>query len=115
MSADGLYYLPEGFQEGARANVSAADAAEATHQALASVQVNAASFGGADAFVNALITTRDTQARGVAMAAEGRQGMASADNAVAGIGTDMDAAAEQTLGGASAQTAAADQTIADGV
>jgi hypothetical protein len=112
VSADGLYYLPEGFREGARGNTTAADAAESTHRTLSRVQINAASYAGADAFVNALTTTRDTQSRGVVKAAEGRENMAAADNNVAGIGEETDAAAGQSLGGVTVQ---ADQTIADGV
>jgi hypothetical protein len=117
MSGDGLWYMPEGFREGARANTTASDAAAATEGTLRGVQVNAASYGGADAFVNALIETRDVQARGVAMAAEGRQNMATADNNVADIGIEVDSAAAQAMGSAAAAFTQIqpDQGIADGL
>lgn len=114
MSADGLWYLPEGFREGARANVETAEAAENARRYLGQVQVNAASYGGADAFVDALTTTRDAQARGVAQAAEGRQNMAAADHQVADLGEEVDAAAGQALGAASTRIAA-DRAVADGL
>ncbi|WP_049580350.1 hypothetical protein [Streptomyces sp. SBT349] len=114
MSADGLWYIPEGYREAARANTDTAEAAESARRLLGQVQVNAASWGGADAFVNALTTTRDTQARGTAAAAEGRQNMAAADERVAALGEEVDAAAGQVLGGASAG-ARIDRTIADGL
>ncbi|MDT0341286.1 hypothetical protein [Streptomyces litchfieldiae] len=114
MSADGLWYIPEGFREGARANTTSADAAETTRQLLGRVQVSATSYGGATEFVNALIETRDTSAQGAARAAEGRQNMAAADNQVADTGEEMDAAAAQALGAASTRVQA-DQTIADGL
>ncbi|GAB2912660.1 hypothetical protein [Streptomyces mayteni] len=114
MSADGLWYLPEGFREAARANTDTADAAETTRQLLNQVQVDAASYGGADAFVSALTETRDTQARGAARAAEGRQNMAAADTQVADTGEQMDAAAGQALGAASIRVPA-DQSVADGL
>ncbi|TDC13081.1 hypothetical protein E1265_28580 [Streptomyces sp. 8K308] len=118
MSADGLWYLPEGFREAARANVDTAEAAENARRYLGQVQVNAASYGGAGDFVNALTTTRDAQARGVAHAAEGRQNMAAADNQVAELGEGVDAAAGQALGAAAASVQArvpADRTVADGL
>ncbi|MFD5318810.1 hypothetical protein [Streptomyces sp. NPDC127098] len=115
MSADGLWYLPEGFREGARANVETAEAAENTRRYLGQVQVDAASYGGADAFVSALTTTRDAQARGVAQAAEGRQNMAAADTQVADLGEEVDAAAGQALGTAASTRIAADRSVADGL
>jgi hypothetical protein len=116
MSADGLWYIPEGFREGARSNADTAEAAENTRQLLSQVQVNASSYGGATEFVNALIETRDTQARGAGRAAEGRQNMATADNQVADTGEEMDAAAAQALSAAAAATQVqADQTIANGL
>jgi hypothetical protein len=114
MSADGLWYIPEGFREAAHASAETAEAAENTRRLLGQVQVNATSWGGADAFVSALTTTRDAQARGAAMAAEGRRNMAAADNQVAGIGEETDAAAGQALGAASAHVRA-DRTVADGL
>jgi hypothetical protein len=116
MSADGLWYIPEGFREGARANTDTAEAAENTQRYLGQVQVNGASWGGADAFVSALTTTRDTQARGVAMAAEGRHNMATADNTVADTGEEVDAAAGQAMGTAAASAQVqADQSVANGL
>jgi hypothetical protein len=116
MSADGLWYIPEGFREGARANTETAEAAENTQRYLGQVQVNAASWGGADAFVNALNTTRDVQARGVATAAEGRNNMATADNQVADTGEEVDAAAGQVMGNAAASAQVqADQSVANGL
>ncbi|MGP3967368.1 hypothetical protein [Streptomyces sp. 6N223] len=117
MSADGLWYIPEGFREGARANTDTAEAAENTQRLLNQVQVNGASWGGADAFVNALTTTRDVQARGVATAAEGRHNMAAADNNVADIGEEVDAAAGQAMGNAAAASVQvqADTSVANGM
>lgn len=118
MSADGLWYIPEGFREGARANTETAEAAENTQRYLSQVQVNAASWGGADAFVSALTTTRDTQARGAASAAEGRNNMATADNNVADMGEEVDSAAGQALASGSAAASApvqADTTVANGL
>ncbi|MGP4113358.1 hypothetical protein ACTWP5_20895 [Streptomyces sp. 4N509B] len=120
MSADGLWYLPEGFREGARGNEATAQAAETTRDLLNRVQVNASDYGGADAFVTALTTTRDTNARGAAHAAEGRHNMAAADTQVADYGEEMDAAAAQTLGAASAPPSAPpsvqpDQAVANGL
>jgi hypothetical protein len=114
VSADGLYYLPEGFREGARANESTAEAAENTRNQLGRVRIDAAAYGGADAFVAALTATRDAQARSVGRAAEGRRNMAAADTTVAGIGEETDTAAGQALGGASAAIPA-DPSVADGV
>ncbi|ONK16063.1 hypothetical protein [Streptomyces sp. MP131-18] len=114
MSADGLWYIPEGFREAARASTETAEAAENAGRRLGQVQVNAASWGGADAFVNALTTTRDVQARGAALAAEGRRNMAGADNQVAGIGEEVDVAAGQALGAAAAHVQA-DRTVTDGM
>lgn len=102
MSADGLWYIPEGFREGARANTETAEVAENTRRYLGQVQVNAASYGGATDFVSAVTTTRDAQSRGVAMAAEGRTNMAAADNTVADTGEEVDAAAGQALDAAAA-------------
>lgn len=116
MSADGLWYIPEGFREGARANTSAAEAAETTQRALRQVRVNAAGWGGADAFVGALTTTRDAQARGAAVAAEGRQHMATADHRVADLGEEVDTAAGQALDGAAAALRVPpDQSVAGGI
>jgi hypothetical protein len=117
MSADGLWYIPEGFREGARANTETAEAAENTQRYLGQVQVNAASYGGATEFVNALTTTRDVQARGAGMAAEGRHNMATADNTVADTGEEVDAAAGQAMGNAAVASTQvqADPTIANGL
>ncbi|MGP4109442.1 hypothetical protein ACTWP5_00815 [Streptomyces sp. 4N509B] len=112
MTTDGLYYLPEGFRDGARQNANTADAAEGARRYLSQTEVNAAGYGGADAFPRALEATRDKQARGIAQAEEGRNNMAAADQVVAITGEEMDAAAGQALGAASV---AADRGVADGV
>ena len=111
MSGDGLYYLPDGFREGARHNASTADAAEGTSRYLGRIQIDTAAYAGADAFPAALSATRDKQARGVAQAAEGRDNMAAADRHVAATGDEMDTAAGTALGG----VIQPDHGIADGV
>ncbi|RKN45587.1 hypothetical protein [Streptomyces hoynatensis] len=110
MSADGLYYLPEGFREGARRNGITADAAEEAGDSLRRVRIDDAAYAGAGAFPAALATVRDTQARSLAQAAQGRDSMAAADSAVAATGEEMDATATEALGSASTL---ADRAIAD--
>jgi hypothetical protein len=117
VSEDGLSYLIDGYIQGAQGSESTAEAAESTQRALGQVVANAGSWGGAgvaDAFVNAVNTTRDIQSRGVAQAAEGRHGMAASDVTIAAIGADTDTAAAQELGSVSAQMQF-DQGVADGV
>ena len=98
MSGDEMYYLPDGFRESARVSLDAAEGAETTSRYLRTAQPDAHSFGGADAFVAALISTRDRQAREVQQAAEGRENMADADQRTADIGEETDAAAQAALG-----------------
>jgi hypothetical protein len=110
---DGLNYLPEGFRDGARRNSATADAAEGTRRYLGNVPISTAAYAGATAFPTALTDTRDTQARGVGQAAEGRNNMAAADGYVATTGEEMDAGARQALGNVTVPTA--DRRVADGV
>ena len=110
--SDGLYYLPDGFREGAEGSDAAAEAAASTRRYLGRATPNAASYAGADEFVQAVTATRDTQARGVARAAEDRSGMADTDRQVAAYGEEMDAAATGVLGQVAAM---ADRGIADGM
>ena len=112
MSGDGLYYLPDGFREGARRSGATADAAESTHRQLSRMSINNAAYAGADAFPTALSATRDKQARGVSQAGEARENMAAADNQVAAMGEEMDTTAGQALGSAAIQ---ADRDIADSI
>ncbi|TDC63104.1 hypothetical protein [Streptomyces hainanensis] len=97
MSGDGLYYIPDGFRESARGSYETAEMAESTRRYLDRATPNASSYAGADAFVNAVISTRDTQSRGVSRAAEGREGMAGADNFVAGTGDEMEVDADAAI------------------
>ncbi|UED83394.1 hypothetical protein [Streptomyces profundus] len=112
MSNEGLYYLPEGFREGARANTDTADAADGVSRYLGRVPIDPAGYAGADAFPKALTSTRDVQSRSVARAAEGRTNMAAADRSVATTGETMDTEATRALTQATTPT---DRTIADGV
>ncbi|MFW6692253.1 hypothetical protein [Streptomyces sp. MAR4 CNX-425] len=113
MTADGLEYLPEGFRDGARRNADTADAAEGTRRYLGNVPISTGAYGGAAAFPAALTDTRDTQARSIGRAAEGRNGMAAADNQVAATGDDMDTGAAQALGGVPVRTV--DTSVVDGL
>ncbi|WP_129837668.1 hypothetical protein [Streptomyces sp. RFCAC02] len=112
MSTDGLFYMPEEFRESARGSLESADAAESTRRRLGTAQPDAGRFGGADAFVGALVSTRDRQMREVEQAAEGREEMAGADQRTADIGEEMESAAESAL--TRAHTAVA-RAIADGM
>ncbi|RMI29788.1 hypothetical protein [Streptomyces triticirhizae] len=114
MSTDGLYYLPEGFREGARGNAETADAAEGAARYLGRVPVNTAGYAGADAFPKALTSTRDAQARGITQAAEGRTHMAQADRTVAATGEGMDTAAAQALSRVTVTTPV-DRGVADAI
>jgi hypothetical protein len=115
---DGLYYFSDGFREAAQGSVSSADAAESTRRYLERAAPNAASYAGADEFVNAVTATRDKQSRGVARAADGRENMATADHQVAGLGDELEADADASLNAAHAaagEAAPVDRSIADGV
>ncbi|MDT0305676.1 hypothetical protein RM780_01690 [Streptomyces sp. DSM 44917] len=113
MSQDGLYYLPDGFRRSARGSTEAADAAESTRHYLSRATPNAAGYAGADAFVHAVVSTRDTQVRGVAGAGEGREAMARADVHVAATGEDLDVAAGTVLGRVTVTEVS--RRIADGI
>ncbi|MDT0343956.1 hypothetical protein [Streptomyces litchfieldiae] len=112
MSGDGLFYIPDEFRESARVSLDSADAAEGTRRQLRNAQPDAGCFGGADAFVTALTSTRDRQLREVGQAAEGRENMSDADHRTADIGEEMDVAAEATVTRANSAVARA---IADGI
>lgn len=97
MSDDGLSYLPDEFRVSAQVSLESADTAESTRRHLRGAQPDPGSFGGADAFVTALIATRDRQLREVGQAAEGREEMAEADRQTADIGEEMERAADSSL------------------
>ncbi|MEO3753661.1 hypothetical protein [Streptomyces sp. B6B3] len=118
MSGDGLHYFSDGFREAAQGSVSSADAAESTRRYLGRAAPNAASWAGADEFVNAVTATRDKQSQGVARAAEGRENMAASDHQVAGLGDELEVDADASLNAAHAavgEAAAVDRSIADGM
>ncbi|MDT0346573.1 hypothetical protein [Streptomyces litchfieldiae] len=115
MSADGLYYLPDGFRESGQGSGRAADAAESTRHYLGRATPNAASYAGADEFVTAVTNTRDTQSRGVAGAAEGRDNMAASDYQVAALGEETEAGANTAIGAAALTDSPVARGIADGI
>ncbi|SOD64236.1 hypothetical protein SAMN06297387_11596 [Streptomyces zhaozhouensis] len=112
--SEGLEYLPESLRAGGQGSYAASDEAEGAHAYLRTVSADAGSFGGADTFVNAVNSTRDTQARGVNRAAEGRDDIGASGYQSAAIGEDIDAASDSAVT-AAGTAAAPDQRIADGI
>ncbi|MDT0321159.1 hypothetical protein [Streptomyces millisiae] len=115
MSGDGLYYIPDGFRESARGSYETADMAESTRRYLDRATPNASSYAGADAFVNAVISTRDKQSRGVSRAAEGRENMAGADHVVADTGDEMEIGAEASINAAASSVESRNSPIFRGI
>ncbi|RKN45612.1 hypothetical protein [Streptomyces hoynatensis] len=113
MGHDGLYYLPEGFRGSARLSGQTADAAESTRHYLGRATPDPGSYAGATEFVSAVTGTRDTQARGVAKAAEGRENMAAASSYVAATGEEMDGAAHTVVGAVTVTPVS--RQVADGI
>ncbi|KAB8167881.1 hypothetical protein FH609_009570 [Streptomyces sp. 3MP-14] len=112
--SEGLEYLPESLRAGGQGSYAASDEAESAHAYLRTVSASASSYGGADAFVNAVNETRDTQARGVNHAVEGRDDLGDSGYQAAAIGEDTDAASHAAVT-AAGTTGELGQRIADGI